>query len=159
MNAKFPDSLFILRRSPFSLVVFLGIGIWALLIDPAFAQVNGPGPSPSSDFDIVLNLPGDEAVITGEFSESIGGVPNQTTQLNVSDGGEVGVRFDAGSGSEVNISGGSVGFLFEACSGSEVNISGGSVGSFFRALSGSEVTISGGGIGFSFEALPAAMSK
>ena len=152
MNAKFPDSLFILRRSPFSLVVFLGIGIWALLIDPAFAQVNGPGPSPSSDFDIVLNLPGDEAVITGEFSESIGGVPNQTTQLNVSDGGEVGVRFDAGSGSEVNISGGSVGFLFEACSGSEVNISGGSVGSFFRALSGSEVNISGGGIGFSFEA-------
>jgi len=35
----------------------------AFLVAPALGQVNGPGPSPASDFDIVLNLPGDEAII------------------------------------------------------------------------------------------------
>lgn len=112
------------RRSPLTLVRCLSIGICTLLISPALAQVNGPGPSPSSDFDIVLNLPGDEAVITGGYNESIGGVAGQTTQLNVSDGGNVGFSFEANSGSEVNISGGTVGDFFDANSGSEVNILG-----------------------------------
>lgn len=40
----------------------------ALLISPALAQVSGSGPSPSSDFDIFLDLPGDEAAITGGAS-------------------------------------------------------------------------------------------
>ena len=116
------------------------------------AQVNGPGPSPASSFDTVLNLPGDEDVITGALSESIGGVEGQTTQLNVSDGGEVGSSFDANSGSEVNISGGTVGGSFDANSGSEVNISGGTVvasrsfNSEFRVFD-SEVNIRGGMIG------------
>ena len=97
-----------LRVSLLSLVSCLCIS--ALLMSPALAQVNGPGPSPSSLFDTVLNLPGDEAVITGVDGnanvdgESIGGVPGQTTQLNVSDGGNVGAFFDANSDSEVNIS-------------------------------------------------------
>ena len=43
------------------------------------------------------------------------------------------IRFDANTGSTVNISGGSVGNSFEAHSGSIVNISGGSVGNFFDA--------------------------
>ena len=157
------------RRSALTLVRCLSIGICTLLISPALAQVNGPGPSPSSDFDIVLNLPGDEAVITGGYNESIGGVAGQTTQLNVSDGGNVGFSFEANSGSEVNISGGSVLSEFTA-SGSEVNISGGNLGrslildasqlnitggtaGSFEARSGSVVNISGGTVGF----LPAAL--
>ena len=139
------------RRSPLTLVRCLSIGICTLLISPALAQVNGPGPSPSSDFDIVLNLPGDEAVITGGYNESIGGVAGQTTQLNVSDGGNVGFSFEANSGSEVNISGGNLGrsLIFDA---SQLNITGGTAGSF-EARSGSVVNISGGTVGF----LPAAL--
>lgn len=138
----------------------------ALLISPVLAQVNGPGPSPSTDFDIVLNLPGDEAVITGGREESIGGVQGQTTQLNVSAGATVGRDFSVNRGgelnisggtvefgleanfdSEVNLSGGIVGNSFDADSGSVVNISGGTVDGFFRANSGSAVSISGGTIG------------
>ena len=130
----------------------------------ALAQVNGPGPSPSSSFDIVLNLPGDEAVITGGWDESIGGVQGQTTQLNVSDGATVGRNFSVNRGGELNISGGTVEFGLEANFDGEVNLSGGIVGSsfeafrgvvnisggtidgFFRANSGSAVSISGGTI-------------
>ena len=129
------------------------LGAWICWISPALAQVNGSGPSPSSSFDNVLNLPGDEAVITGNPFESIGGVPEQTTQLNVSDDGVVGRVFAALSGSEVNISGGSVGDDFRTFPGSEVNISRGFVGEGFRAFSGSEVNISGGSVGDGFDAL------
>lgn len=120
------------------------VGSWALLISPASGQVNGPGPSPSSAFDVVLNLPGDEAIITGASRESVGGVSGQTTQLNVSEGGVVGGTFSANSGSEVNISGGTVGQSFNANSGSEVNISGGNIFRSFFARSGSTVNFSGG---------------
>jgi len=75
----------------------------ALLVSPAMAQVNGPGPSPASEFDTVLNLPGDEAVI--DSSQRIPISSGQTTQLNVTDGGEIGSPFAALFGSEVNISG------------------------------------------------------
>ena len=94
-----------------------------LLAIPTFAeaQVNGPGPSDSALFDIVINLP--PAPNIGS-DESIGGIFGQTTQVNVMDGGSVGLFFDAESGSEVNISGGSVGSSFNAEFGSEVNISG-----------------------------------
>ena len=134
-----------LRVLSVSLTSFLtaGIGISALLIAPAVAQVNGPGPSPASSFDTVLNLPGDEAVITGSILESVGDVPGQTTQLNVSDGGTIGGLFNAGAGSEVNISGGTVGSFFDAESGSEVNISGGVFGSIFDAEEGSVVNEDG----------------
>ena len=123
------------------------LGVWICWISPALAQVNGSGPSPSSSFDIALNLPGDEAIITGNANESIGGIPEQTTQLNISDTGVVGSFFAAESGSEVNISGGAVGDSFQANSGSEVNINGGSVANNFSALSGSEVNINGGSVG------------
>ena len=108
------------------------------------AQVNGLGPSPASEFDVVLNLPGDEALLIGEFGEFIGGEPGQTIQLNLNEGGFIGEFFTANSGSEINISGGAVGSFFLARSGSEVNISGGTVGSFFDVSSGSVVNISGG---------------
>ena len=114
------------------------------------AQVFDSGPSPSSSFAIVINLPGDEMVITGDEDESVGG-SGETTQLNVS-AGMVGRSFFAGFNSEVNISGGSVEDLFTAFSGSEVNISGGTVGDFFDANSGSEVNISGGTVGDFFDA-------
>ena len=134
-------------------IILLMTFCFAVLIaccSTGLAQVNGPGPSPANLFDTVLNLPGDEAVITGAESESIGGMPGQTTQLNLADGGTVGSFFDANAGSEVNISGGTVDDFFRAESGSEVNISGGAIENFFQARSGSNVNISGGSIGFVF---------
>ena len=145
----------IIGRSVFSFgrglcICFGGCG---LLVSPGLAQVNGPGPSPSSDFDIVLNLPGDEADITGASFESIGGVVGQTTQLNVGDDGTVGPGFHALSGSELNIRGGAVDNFFTANSGSEVNISGGAIGVEFEANSGSVVSVSGGSVRGGFDAL------
>ena len=60
------------------------IGISALLIAPALAQVNGPGPSPASSFDTVVNLPGDELLVFENviIQGLLGGVAGQTTQLN-----------------------------------------------------------------------------
>ena len=130
--------------------MLVSLGISALLVSPSLAQVFGPGPSPSSLFDTVLNLPGDEAVVTGADFESIGSF-EQTTQLNVSDGGAVGFLFFADN-SEVNISGGTVGDIFTSLSNSEVNISGGTVGDFFDAGIGSVVNISGGTVGNFFTA-------
>ena len=127
-----------LRVSLLSLVSCLGIS--ALSVSPVLAQVNGPGPSPSSEFDIVLSLPGDEAVVG--INDSIGGVEGQTTQLNVTDAGFLGFAFSANSGSEVNIDGGAVEPFFQANPGSEVNISGGLLGDFFA--DDSVVDISGG---------------
>lgn len=143
-----------LRVFPLSLVACLTfwLGISALLVSPALAQVNGPGPSPSNLFDTVLSLPGDEAVITGVNYESIGGVVGQTTQLNVDDDGAAGRNFDVLAGGELNISGGFVPSGLIAHDGSEVNISGGSVGTIFRARDGSVVNISGGFVGYSFQA-------
>ena len=139
---------------PLSIVRCLAswLGISVLLTSLALAQVNGPGPSPANLFDTVLNLPGDEAVV-GSTGGSIGGVTGQTTQLNVSDGGEVGPFFTAEDGSEMNISGGSVDNLLTADDGSEVNISGGTVGFSFTADEGSVVNISGGIVGNSFRVL------
>jgi len=63
--------------------------------------------------------------------------------VNIS-GGNVGGRFDAESGSLVNISGGAFdGRRFDALSGSVVNISGGTFGEGFKALSGSQVNLVG----------------
>jgi hypothetical protein len=125
-----------------------------MFFSPALAQVNGPGPSPSGDFDVVLNLPGDEAVVTGVSGESIGGVVGQVSQLNVNVGGVVGREFSANFGSEVNFNGGRLGFRFDANSGSEVNIGNGTEGGgAFDAFSGSVVNISGGTVGRDFNAL------
>lgn len=142
-----------LQVSPHSLVRCLvsWVGISALLMSPALAQVNGPGPSPANSFDIVLDLPDDLEVISGGDFESVGGALGQTTQLNVDHDGTLGNDFEARLGSEVNVSDGTVGSLFRALSGSEMNISGGTVGSLLQALSGSQVNISGGNVGDSFE--------
>ena len=61
-----------------------------MLVSPALAQVNGLGPSPSELFDTVLNLPGDEGVVTSAGEESIGGLPGEVIQLNVAEDGIVG---------------------------------------------------------------------
>ena len=138
MNKAFTRSVL-----PLLSCLVIWASVWALLPSRALGQVNGSGPSPSSDFDIVLNLPGDEAIITGADNESIGGTPGQTTQLNVHTGGVIGRGFVVSSGSELNIIGGNVG-SFSAESGSVVNVSGGTV--HFSANSGSVVNISGGTI-------------
>ena len=122
-----------LRISLLSLVSCLGIS--ALLVSPALAQIFGSGPSPSVLFDVVVNLPGDEAEIPGGPNENIGAIPfGGTNQLNVNDGGTLGDDFFASGTSEVNISGGTVGEGFTTICVSEVNISGGTVGDLFNAL-------------------------
>ena len=104
------------------------------------AQVFDSGPSEPALFTNVVNLPGDV------LPEVIGGVAEETTQLNVADNGSVGVFLDANVGSEVNVNGGSVGDYMRALNGSEVNISGGLAGVGFLAI-GSVVNISGGSVG------------
>ncbi len=113
-----------------------------LLSATATADVNGPGPSDPNLFDMVINIPADQIFINGNVGNS-NGEPMPTTQLNVSDGGNVGNHFDAFSGSEVNIRGGAVGSNFRANTGSEVNIIGGDVGSI-NGHADSVVNISGG---------------
>jgi len=107
------------------------------LVSRASGQVFNSGPSDPALFSTVINLPPDPNI--GDFESIADG-----TQLNVADGGSVGVDFQAGFGSEVNISGGAVGDGFQA-SGSEVNISGGSVELIF-AISSSKVNVSGGAV-------------
>ena len=109
------------------------------------AQVFDSGPSDPSLFTSVVNLPGDF------LPDSIGGVIEETTQLNVASGGAVGNFFEANGGSEVNISGGLIGVFFRP-SDSEVNISGGTVGTGLRAQNDSEINISGGTVGNGFTA-------
>jgi hypothetical protein len=148
----------ILRKPPLLLCSFLTvcIGMLALLDSPTLGQVNGPGPSPSSSFDTVINLPGDEPPIDENSSVSVGGVPGQTTQINISDGTVIDRRFIANAGAEVNIGGGSVSTAFVANSGSEINLSGGTVMNRFQepffADSGSVVNISGGAVTTRFTA-------
>ena len=161
-----------IRVSRLSLFSCLGIwiGISALLISPATAQVNGSGASPSNDFDTVLNLPGDQFSFEGD----IGGVAGETTQINVLssgrlespsanfgsevnlNGGTIEAPFSAENGSEINIIDGRLGFfsdgLFEIHTGSEVNIIGGEVSANVFALSGSSVNINGGELEGSFDA-------
>lgn len=134
-----------------------------------FLVALGVAVSPSAGFaQVVINVP--PTVIDDNY------VVNTGETLNVSDGGEVGGRLTADSGSVVNILGGNVGWLFWAAPGSMVNISGGRVShsagassgsvvnitggeldTFFRAGSGSEVHISGGTVGTSFTAQPGSM--
>ena len=122
-------------------------------------------------FGTVINLPTDPDV--GDFADigDINGIT--TTQLNVFDGGSVGIGGDVFFGSEVNVNGGTIdgsfnanpgsvvnigsgniGIGFDAFDGSEVNILGGSVGAVFDAFDGSVVNISGGFVGSNFNANP-----
>ncbi len=116
-----------------------------LITSVSTAQVFDPGPSDSSLFTTVINLPPDPNIGDGE---GIG----DSTQLNVATGGVVGDDFTVDSGGEVNISGGLVGQNLGALAGSEVNISGGTVGGSFEASRNSFVTISGGTVGPEFRA-------
>jgi len=106
----------------------------------AFGQVNGVGPSDPSLFDNVLTIPTDPDIGN---SQSFGGVAGETTQFNLSDGGNIGSQADFNSGVELNISGGLLRRNAEATEGSEVNISGGTIGTEFR-IDGAEANISGG---------------
>ena len=89
------------------------------------AQLDGDGPSPSGDFDVVTNLPGDAIPPQGIFGDDTGAVLNQVnvsdvsvdlflqstvhyTELNVSDTATTGNLADFFN-SEINISGGSLG--------------------------------------------------
>ena len=125
----------------------------------AAAQVFDSGPSDPTLFTEVFNLPGDEV------PNRVGGVIDQTTQVNFGFGYSERANFFASAGSEVNVDGGSVESRLYVRAGSEVNvirgsvgpveatdsevnISGGSVGNGFDARDGSEINIRGGSVGF-----------
>jgi hypothetical protein len=103
-------------------------------------------------FTRVINIPPSP---NRGISSSIG----SGTQLNLFDGGSIGIAFDAGdpfSGStniEVNIFGGTVAPLFAAWSGADVNVFGGTFESGPHARAGSSFVVSGGRIGRSFSIL------
>ena len=136
----------ITSRPPLCLLVLLGLSLFAR---PVAAQVFDSGPSESTLFDTVINLPPAPDIVGP--NQSIGD-DGFNTQLNIFDGGSVDFGFSANSGSEVNINGGEVDDVFSAVAGSEVNVSGGEVGRVFRASSDSEVNISGGRFGWEFGA-------
>ena len=156
-----------ITRSSFCLLVVLGL---SLLASPAAGQVFDSGPSDSALFDSVFDLRLDLDIF---FRGRVGG-DGSTTQINIFEGGSLGVTlfgpafgsgiyvtnsveprpFAANSGSEINVIGGFLGRGFNANSGSEVNISSGSLGAGFSANSGSEVNISGGSTGEFFNARP-----
>lgn len=158
----------IIARSFSCLLSLLGL---TLLAAPAVAQVFDPGPSSSSLFDNVLNIPPDPDIIAGfPPLPSVGG-DGLTTQINIFDGGMV-TGLSTFSGAEVNISGGQLrlelvgngseinvsgGLLFGetfAVTGSMVNIfNGGALGSNFNASIGSMVNFHGGTVGANFNAL------
>jgi len=116
-----------LRRLSIFSLTFMTVS--ALSISVASAQVNDSGPSDSSLFDTVVNLPGDGALPVGG---NIGGVSGETTQLNIDDGGFVDTDFNVSFGTEVNVNGGfiDIGFIVDD---SEVNIIDGVVGPLFLA--------------------------
>jgi len=130
-----------------SLCLLSLIGL-TLFASPADAQVFDLGPSASSSFDSVINLPSDPNIGN---SQSIGG-DGLTTQLNIAAGGTVGFSFDADSGSEVNLSGGVLGGGPSANAGSEINVNGGTVLTGLTANSGGVVNVSAGSAGPNFDA-------
>ncbi len=134
----------------------VGTVSFVLIASTVSAQVFDPGPSDPNLFDTVLNIPPDPSIGDDQSIES-------STQLNLYDGGSIGLFFNAGSpdGSssnvEANIFGGTVGYGFGAMSGSEVNISGGIIGrprTGITAFGGSVMNISGGNIVSSISAFP-----
>ena len=112
-----------------------------------------PPPIVGSDpslFDTVINVPTDPDIAAFTDIGDEDGLT--TTQLNVSEGGSVGILVDVFSGSEVNINGGTVDSSFTANPGSVVNIGSGTIGIGFDALDGSVVNISGGSVDIGFTA-------
>lgn len=142
-------------------VICICVGLLALSALPSSAQVNGTGPSDSSLFTTVVNLPEDLTFLPA-FDPIINGASGQTTQVNLGSGGVVDFFARTGSGIELNVNGGTVGALFTVGSGSElnlnsgtidifglegdgqVNINGGSLTSILLADAGSQVNINGG---------------
>lgn len=106
-----------------------------VLAEPLFGQ-----------FTTIINIPPDPSIGDNEMIGS-------NTQLNLSEGGEIGHNFSAGDpfadnqNIEVNITGGAVGFGFTAFNGSVVNISGGLFADFFNTFQGSRVNVTGGNFG------------
>ena len=133
----------VIGRSSLCLLGLLGLTLFA---SPVVAQVFDLGPSDPALFDIVINVPTDPNIGAGE---SIGG-DGLTTQVNLTNGGEIGNTFTVASGGELNISGGSINSRLTAESGGEVNISGGAMTGFFTTQAGSVVNITGGSADFPF---------
>lgn len=97
-------------------------------------------------FDQVINIPPEPNL--GQREQIRSG-----TQLNLFEGGTIGIGFEVGnspfpsSSAELNVLGGEVGNSLDVGEGGTVNISSGRIGSNFRTRAGSTVSIAGGTTG------------
>jgi hypothetical protein len=128
----------IVRQANLNPTSFAWLVVLSVLFNPtySFAQ-SDPG-----DFATVIDLPEDQASISGSIGSS--------TQLNVFYGGAVDSFFSALSGSELNIYGGAIAHRFTSRFGSIVNSYGGQIGPGMDAIG--NVTVYGGNVGEAFDA-------
>ena len=117
-----------------------------------------PGPSDPALFDNVVNVTAD----TGDVAFERFGSLSENSQINLTDGGRIGIDdFSSGilqttfSNTEVNISGGIIGNEFQISG--EINISGGVIGPGLDILTGPH-NISGGEIGDGFRSITAELN-
>ena len=161
----------------FTRLCFASLAATMLLASQASAQLDGDGPSPATDFDVVTNFPG--GAIPGQgstFGDPSGGMLNQVNvsapidelflqaqvhfaEFNVSGTGSTG-RQTQFFNSEINISSGSLGevpffttnILSEAVfNDSFVSITGGTLGNNATLRSGSTLVLDSGIVGQDIE--------
>jgi len=157
--------------------VHLSLPLRILLGGQAFAQLDGDGPSPASEFDFVTDFPGGEVPAQGStFGDATGEMLNQVNisepiiglflqaevhfaEFNISGTGSTGQQTEFFN-SEINISSGSLGqetaFSTNIISDAEFNdsfvsVTGGTLGNNAELLSGSTLVLDSGTVGQDIE--------
>ena len=161
----------------FTRLCFASLAATMLLASQASAQLDGDGPSPATDFDVVTDFPGGTEPTQGStFGDPSGGMLNQVNvsapidalflqaqvhfaEFNVSGTGSTGIETQFFN-SEINISSGSLGevpffttnILSEAVfNDSFVSITGGTLGNNATLRSGSTLVLDSGIVGQDIE--------
>ena len=161
----------------FTRLCFASLAATMLLASQASAQLDGDGPSPATDFDVVTDFPGGTEPTQGStFGDPSGGMLNQVNvsapidelflqaqvhfaEFNVSGTGSTGIETDFFN-SEINISSGSLGqvpFFTTNISSravfndSFVSITGGTLGNNATLRSGSTLVLDSGTVGQDIE--------
>ena len=161
----------------FTRLCFASLAATMLLASQASAQLDGDGPSPATDFDVVTDFPGGTEPTQGStFGDPSGGMLNQVNvsapidelflqaqvhfaEFNVSGTGSTGIETQFFN-SEINISSGSLGevpFFTTNISSravfndSFVSITGGTLGNNATLRSGSTLVLDSGTVGQDIE--------
>ena len=161
----------------FTRLCFASLAATMLLASQASAQLDGDGPSPATDFDVVTDFPGGTPPTQGStFGDPSGGMLNQVNvsapiddlflqaqvhfaEFNVSGTGSTGIETQFFN-SEINISSGSLGqvpfFTTNISSRAEftdsfVSITGGTLGNNATLRSGSTLVLDSGIVGQDIE--------